>query len=217
VFFFGLFSKRNILKKKGGFVLMTRKLFLAGILIFCFLMVFACGGLRFSEMDPDAKDFHPKTIAVFPVQVGPYEEARTAVETIVADVLVEEKWFTEVVDTENLNRQILSKEELRNAMTEYLSKLDKLNFSDPDLSRKIGEMIKADAFLFVSVDIWSYTMEKDDKVGKVSMVMRLYEASTGKRMWKGGQHKAETYLLIKPELSSVARKVVRDMINEMPH
>ncbi len=196
---------------------MTRKLFLTGNLILCFLVLAACGSLRFSQKDPDANDFHPKAIAVFPVHVGSYEEARPVIEKLVADILIEKKWFTDVIDTENLKRQILSNEELRNAMTEYLSKLNTLNFSDPDLSRKIGEMTKVDAFLLVFVDTWSYTVEKDDKVGKVNMGMTLYEASTGKRMWKASHNRAETYLLIKPELFSVARKVARDMINEMPH
>lgn len=196
---------------------MARKLFVICNLILCFLVLEACGGLRFSQVDPEAKDFHPRGIAVFPVHVGPYEEARPVVEKLVADVLIERKWFANVVDTENLNRQIVSNDELRNAMTEYLSKLNTLNFSDPDLSRKIGEMTKVDAFLLVSVDTWSYMVEKDDKVGKVSMVMKLYEASTGKMMWKGGHHRAESYILIKPDLSAIARKVARDMINEMPH
>lgn len=196
---------------------MARKLFVMCNLILCFLALVACGGLRFSQVDSEAKDFHPKVIVVFPVHVGPYEEAREAVEKIVADVLIEKKWFANVIDTENLNRQILSNEELRNAMTAYLSKLNALTFSDPDLSRKIGELAKVDAFLLVSIDTWNYTVEKDDKVGKVSMVIKLYEASTGKIMWKAGHHRAESYILIKPDLSAVARKVARDMINEMPH
>ena len=196
---------------------MARKLFIICNLILCFFVLVACGSLRFYQVDPEAKDFHPKGIAIFPVHVGPYEEARLVTEKIIADVLIEKKWFTNVIDTENLNRQILSNEELRNAMTAYLSKLNTLNFSDPGLSRKIGELTKVDAFLLVSVDTWSYTVEKDDKVGKVSMGMTLYEASTGKRMWKVGHDRAESYILIKPDLSAVARKVARDMVNEMPH
>jgi hypothetical protein len=196
---------------------MARKLFVICNLILCFFVLAACGSLRFSQVDPEAKDFHPKLIAIFPVHAGPYEEARQVTEKIVADVLIEKKWFTNVIDTENLNREILSNEELRNAMTAYLSKLNTLAFSDPDLSRKIGEMAKVDAFLMVSVDTWNYTVEKDDKVGKVGMVIKLYEASTGKIMWKAGHHRAESYILIKPDLSAVARKVARDIVSEMPH
>ncbi|OGP91592.1 MAG: hypothetical protein A2031_07245 [Deltaproteobacteria bacterium RBG_19FT_COMBO_43_11] len=196
---------------------MARKLFVICNLILCFLMLTACVSLRFSQVDPEAKDFHPKGVAVFPVHVGPYEEAKPIVEKIVVDVLIEKKWFANVINTENLNRQIISNEELRNAMTEFLSKLNTLNFSDPDLSRKIGELAKVDAFLLVSVDTWSYMVVKDDEVGKVSMIMTLYEASTGKRMWRVGHDRAESYILIKPDLSAVARKVARDMVNEMPH
>jgi hypothetical protein len=196
---------------------MIRKLFVICILIICILSTIACGSLRFSQLAPEAKDFHPRKVAVFPVDVGNYEEARGVVEKIVAGVLVEKKWFADVTDTESLNRQILVNEELRKAIMEYLSKLNTLNFSDPDLSKKIGELAKVDAFLLVSVDTWNYAVEKDKKVAKVSMGMKLYEASTGKMMWKAGHHIAESYMLIKPDLSKVARDVARDMVKEMPH
>lgn len=196
---------------------MARKLFVICTLILCFLALIACGGLRFSQVDPEAKDFHPKGIAIFPVHVGPYEEARGAVEKLVADVLIDKKWFTNVVDTENLNRQILSNEELRNAMTAYISKLNTLTFSDPDLSNKIGELAKVDAFLLVSIDSWNYAVEKDKKVAKVSMVMKLYEASTGKWIWKAGHQIADSYTFFKPDLAKVARNVVSEMVGYMPH
>ncbi len=119
---------------------MIRKLFVIYILAICILSAIACGSLRFSQLAPEAKDFHPQKVAVFPVDVGNYEEARGVIEKIVAGVLVEKKWFADVTDTENFNRQILANEELRKAIMEYLSKLNTLNFSDPDLSRKIGEI-----------------------------------------------------------------------------
>ena len=195
---------------------MIKKLFVICVLIICILSAIACGSLRFSQLAPEAKDFHPQKVAVFPVDVGNYEEARGVVEKIVAGVLIEKKWFADVTDTESLNRQILVNEELRKAIMEYLSKLNTLNFSDPDLSRKIGELAKVDSFLLVSVDTWNYAVEKDKKVAKVSMGMKLYETATGKMMWKAGHHIAETYILIKPELSKVARSVVRDMVDYMP-
>jgi hypothetical protein len=196
---------------------MVTKLFVKCILLFLILTTIACGGLRYSQVDPTAKDFHPQRIAIFPVvDVGTYEEARGDVEQIVAGVLIEKKWFADVTDTASLNRQIQANEELRKAMTDYLLKLRSLTFSDPDLSRKIGELAKVDAFLLISVDSWNYTVENKDKVAKVSIGMRLIETSTGKIMWKAGHHIAETYILLKPELSKVARGVVRDMVDYMP-
>ena len=196
---------------------MATKLFVKCILLFLILTTIACGGLRYSQVDPNAKDFHPQRIAIFPVvDVGTYEEARGDVEQIVAGVLIEKKWFVDVTDTASLNRQIQANEELRKAMTDYLLKLRSLTFSDPDLSRKIGELAKVDAFLLISVDSWNYTVENKDKVAKVSIGMKFIEASTGKTMWKAGQHKSESYMLLKPELSKVARGVVRDMVDYMP-
>ena len=187
------------------------------ILVSLALILGACGGLRFSQLDPSAKDFHPKRIVVFPADVGTYEEARNPIDQIVPGVLMDKKWFTDITDTASLNRQIQANDELRKAMTEYLSKLQTLNFSDAALSKKIGELTKADAFLLVAVDYWNYTVEKDKKLAKVSVGLKLIDAATGKIMWKAGHHLAESYLLLKPELSKVARSVVGDLVGEMPH
>jgi hypothetical protein len=197
---------------------MSKKLLRICALAIVILTLSACGGLRYSQVFPEAKDFHPRKIVIFPVEiVGSNEEARGSVEQIVAGVLAEKKWFADIMDTETLNRQLLANNELRKIMTDYLTKLRTVNFSDPDLSKKIGELTKADAFLLVSVDTWNYTVEKGDKVGKVSLGMQFYEAATGKIMWKAGHQIADSYMLLKPSLPKVARNVVIEMIAYMPH
>jgi len=196
---------------------MMKNFFIRFILIMAVLSLVACGGLRFSQLDPAAKDYHPKRIAVFPADVGNYEEARNHIEQIVPGVLMEKKWFSDITDTASLNRQIQANEELRKTTTDYLSKLQTLNYSDPALSKKIGALIKTDAFLLVSVDYWNYTVEKDKKMAKVSIGLKLIDAETGKIMWKAGHHLGDSYMLIKPELSDVARSVVKDIVSEMPH
>jgi hypothetical protein len=199
---------------------MTRKLFTRYILAVLVLTTVACSGLRFSQLAPEAKDFHPRKVAVFPIEVWNHKEmtdSRSVVEQMVAGSLVEKKLFDNVMDTENLNRQVSANEDLRKVMTEYLSKLRLLNFSDPDLSKKIGELTKTDAFLLVSVDDWEYFVERDEKLAKVGITMELYDVSTGKLMWKAGHTIKNDYMLIKPELPKIARDVVRKMINYMPH
>ncbi len=197
---------------------MARKLSVICGLMFLILSLAACGGLRFSQVSPEAKDFHPQAVAIFPVEIaGNNEEARGTVEQIVAGVLAEKKLYPDIVDTESLNRQLLANEDLRKAMVDYLSKLKTVNFSDPDLSKKMGTLAKIEGFLLVTVDTWSYTVEKGDKVGKVSLGMKLYEAATGKVMWKAGHQIAKSYILIKPDLPDIARDVVREMADYMPH
>jgi len=200
-----------------GVTLMMGKFFTRFILFIAVLSTIACGGLRFSQLDPAAKDYHPKRIAVFPADVGTYEEARNSIEQIVPGVLMEKKWFSDITDTASLNRQIQANDELRKTMTDYLSKLQTLNYSDPALSKKIGELTKTDGFLLVSVDYWNYTVEKDKKLAKVSVGLKLIDAENGKIMWKAGHDLAESYMLLKPELSKVARSVVIDLVKEMPH
>jgi len=196
---------------------MIRKFLTRFILAIAVLSAIGCGGLRFSQLDPAAKDYHPRRVAVFPADVGTYEEARNHIEQIVPGVLMDKKWFSDITDTASLNRQIQANEALRKATTDYLSKLQTLNYSDPALSKKIGELTKTDAFLLVAVDYWNYTVEKDKKLAKVSVGLKLIDAETGKMMWKAGHHVADSYMLIKPDLSDVARSVVKEMVSEMPH
>jgi len=204
-------------KQKKGVRIMMKKWCARFLLVVAVLSVIGCGGLRYSQLDPAAKDYHPKRIAVFPADVGTYEEARNAVEQIVPGVLMDKKWFTDVIDTPTLQRQIQSNEELRKISVDYISKLQTLNYSDPVLSKRIGELTKTDGFLLVAVDYWNYTVEKDKKLAKVSIGLKLIDPATGKIMWKAGHHLGESYMLIKPDLPDVARNVVKDMVNEMPH
>lgn len=196
---------------------MTRKTFLLPVTMLLLLALFGCGGIRYSQVAPEAKDFHPKRIGVLSADVGTYEEARGVIDQIIAGVLIDTKWFTDVVAADVINKQMQSSEELRKVFLDYISKLRAVNYSDPDLSRKLGEMIKVDAFLLVNVDYWNYTKENDDKVGKVVMGVKMIDAASGKIMWIAGHHEVAAYILMKPALPDVAKSLVKRMIKEMPH
>lgn len=185
--------------------------------VFLVLLLAGCGGLRYSQVSPEAKDFHPQRIGVLPVDAGTYEEARGAADEVIAAVLVNRKWFTDVVAADAIGRQVQSNEDLRKALLDYLTKLKTVNFSDPALSRRIGELCRVDAFLVTSVDYWNYTMEGEKKVGKVGLSLKMVEASTGKVMWKAAHHETSRYYLIKPDLKGVAESLFKTMIEEMPH
>jgi hypothetical protein len=209
-----------VVQGRKGLKIMRKKLFVKFILLIFILTTTACSELRFSQLAPETKDFHPQKVAVFPVEMVSSEGTKSVkgeVEQIIAGSLIEKKWFASVMGTESLNSQLLANEELNKAMTEYLSKLQTVNFSDPDLSKKIGELLKVDAFLMSSVDTWDYTVEKDKKLAVVGMTMKLYEASTGQLMWKAGYDIKEDYMVIRPALTKVARDVARKMISYMPH
>jgi hypothetical protein len=198
---------------------MINKCFVKYILIIFILTTVSCVGLHFNQLAPEAIDFHPQRIALFPIEVWNHKEAdsRTVVEQIVAGSLIDKRLFFNVTDVENLQKKVLANKELRKAKDEYLSKLRLLGFSDPDLSRKFGELTEVDAFLLLSVDEWKYTAQGDKKMAEVGLTMEMYDVATGKLMWKAHHAITNDYLLIQPELPAVARDVVNKMVYYMPH
>ena len=187
-----------------------------GMVVLALFLLSACGGLRYSQVAPEAKNFHPKKVAILPADVGTYEEARGTVEQIFTGVLVDKKWFTDVVDATTIGNQLQSNEEYKRALLDYLVKLKTINASDGELSKKIGEASQVDAFFVINVDFWNYTKENDKKLGKVGLGIKMIEASTGKIMWKAGHHQAESYMLIKPDLADIAKDLIKTMVGEMP-
>jgi len=187
------------------------------VIFFLGLLLFGCSGIRYSEVAPEAKDFHPGRIGVLPVDVGTYTEAKGVIDRIVADVLTDKAWFTDVVAAETINKQVLSSEETGKAFLDYISKLKTVSYSDPELSRKIGELLKIDAFLMVDLTYWNYTKTEDNKVAKVEAGIRMINANTGQIIWKAHHYEMEEYRFMKPQLPDVARTLMKKMIGEMPH
>ena len=165
---------------------MAQKIFAKCILIIFVFLTVACGGLHFNQLSPEAKNIHPRRIAVFPVQVWNHKEvdSRAIVEQIVAESLVKKQFFENVMTAETLRQKVQENEELRNLKTEYLAKLQMLNFSDPDLIRRIGDLMNIDSFLLLSVDEWKYYAEGDKKMAEVGLSMAMYDIATGKVIWK---------------------------------
>ena len=134
-----------------------------------------------------------------------------------ADVLAKKGWFTGVETADVVKKIFDVNEEFKKVYTEYTMKLKTVSFSDPDLSKKIGETIPTDAFLLVTIDYWNYAVVGADKVAKVGLGMMLVDTATGKVIWKAAHEKVREYKFIKPELADVAKSLVKDMISQMPH
>jgi hypothetical protein len=189
----------------------------ATVLAVLLLSIPSCGGLRYSQISPEAKDFHPRRIAILPADVTTFPEAKGVIDRLFAGLVNDKGWFSSVIGGETFGGRLETDAELRQAASEYLAKLDKVSFSDPALSSRIGVLIDVEALLLVRVDYWNYTTEKDNKVGKVSLSITLIEAKTGKTVWTAIHHRISDYVIIKPDLPDVARDLIREMIGYMPH
>lgn len=187
------------------------------LLIWLLIALGGCSGIRYSEVAPAARDFHPRTIALLSLDVVVQEEARAALDRLVTNKLTEKRYFQKVLSAETVQGLFLKDEKLRQEAAAYLGKLEAVNFSDSDLSRKIGKSLGVDALLLVDLDYWYYTKEAGRNVAKVGMGMRLVNAESGLVIWKAGHGLAPDYVFMKPDLSSIAAEVVKQMIGAMPH
>ena len=192
--------------------------FCAGLLTAMILSIIACGGsIRYAESDPDMKDFHSRTIGLLSVDVGTYGEARGVIDELIIADLIDRHWFATVLTSDTLKNQLKNDQELQKSMADYLLKLNTVNYSDPALSRQIGNALKIEAFLIVTVDSWNYTTEKQEKVAKAGLSMKLIDAATGRIVWKAGHNIVKEYTFLKPDLKDLGESVVNAMIGAMPH
>jgi hypothetical protein len=188
----------------------------AVVLALLLLDILGCGELRYSQISPEAKDFHPQRIALLPADTTAFGEAKGHIDRLLTEVLAQKQWFADIVGGEAIGRRLETDAELRGAVTEYLGKLDKLSFSDPELSGRIGALTRTDALLLTRVNFWNYTVQDDTKVAKVSLGMVMIEAKTGKTIWTATHQRVSEYMIIKPDLPDVARGLIREMIGYMP-
>jgi PBP1b-binding outer membrane lipoprotein LpoB len=188
------------------------------VLAFLLLSIPGCGGgLRYSQVAPEAKDFHPRRVAALPADTTAFPEAKGVIDRLFAEALSEQKWFTAVVGGEEIGRRLKTDTELRQVTEDYLAKREKVSYSDSALSGRIGVLTDAEALLFVRVDYWNYTTENDKKVGKVNLSIEMIEAQTGKILWTAVHQRISDYMIIKPELHDMAKGLIREMIGYMPH
>lgn len=176
----------------------------------------ACTDLRFSKVTPEAKNFHPQKVGIVLVDIGSYEEAKGKIDQIIAEFLLDKEWFRSV-ETFDKYKQLQSNGELSRFAANYLAKLKAVNYSDSELSKKIGEAWNVEGLLIVTVEYLNYTQEKGKKIAKASLGMKMIETQTGSIVWQAAHHIAKRYTFFAPPLADVAKDVVKDMLREMPH
>lgn len=186
-------------------------------LLFVFASFLAgCGGLNFSQVSPDAKDFSPSSIAVLPATVGEFESSRSVIDDLASRKLLETGLFNEVKDSATIKNQVAGSSEIASSMEGYIQRLNTLGISDANVSTKLKDALHADAFFLAYVTSWGYGRQGGDKVARVGLGIRLINPSNGTIVWKANHELVEEYWMIKPDLGKLAEKLLSEMFEEMP-
>lgn len=189
-----------------------------GFVSLIFILVVAsigCDAARYGRVAPDGQEFARGRLGIFPAEVGRNEEARETIEKTLTELMKDRKTFQEVLNPPVLINDSKTGEK-QQLVSEYMRKLLILNFSDPEMSKGIGEALGLDALLFSRVEYWGYSKDKDKDIAKIGMGLILIEAKTGAVLWRAVQYQTREFLLIKPALTEVTRDLLKRMINEMP-
>lgn len=191
---------------------------LASAIMFVLIAALAgCAGLNFSQTSPEAKDFHPKTIAVLPATIGEHESARDVAEAVVAKKLSESMWYEAVVDSAAVKKMITESKELGDNVQNYIQQVNTLGTSDAALTQKLRDGLQVDALLLTSVTAWEYGRMEGNKVAKAGLGLKLVDAATGVIVWKANHELIDEYLAVKPSLDRLAEKLMKRLMKEMPH
>ncbi len=175
----------------------------------------ACGGLIEVWEGPAIESFKPKTIAVLPPIVGPYEGARAPSQSVLATALGKSGRYQMIVGQESVN-MAFSTQEGSDLLAAYYSKLETTGQSDKDMAIKVGQLVQADAVLVPKVNNWEYGRAEGDNFGKVGLGLRLIDTSNGSVVWKGRHEKIETYMVFKPALKDIAEDLSHYIVKYLP-
>lgn len=188
---------------------------LAGILGVGLLALTGCGGLQEIWEGPTAGTFKPKTVAVLPSMVGPYEGAREVSQQALVSALRKTGRYETVIGPDQVNAAFANKD-AGDLLAAYYSKLDTTGQSDPGMANKLGQLVQADALVVPKVNNWEYGRAEGDNFGKVGFGLRLIDAGTGAIVWKGRHDKVKTYMVFKPALTDIADDLAETMVKYMP-
>lgn len=179
-------------------------------------IITGCAGVNFSQVNPDAKDFHPKSIAVMPATVGEYESSRDVVEQVISSSLLKTGYFENVVDSTNVKAQIAASTDLANDVSAFIQKLNTIGLSDGAAAAKIKTAVNTEALFLTYVTSWGYGRSEGNKVARVGLGVKLVNAESGQLVWKANHEIVEDYTLMKPNLDKMAKEVMQVLLKEMP-
>jgi hypothetical protein len=177
-----------------------------------------CAKLNYSQLAPNADQFHPKSVAVLPVTVGSYQQAADVMNRVIPNTLENAKMFELVVDPVMVRNKMASDTTLQDTIVDYIAKLNTLGISDPEKSRLIGSAYNVESFIVVNLSDWSRSTISGNDVYRVSFDIKYVDAASGTIIWRAGHERTETdtSIFTDPSLSEIAQELAEFIFSFMP-
>ena len=176
-----------------------------------------CSGINYSQVAPESKSFHPRSVAVLPASIGEYESAREIVESAVSVKLVKTKWFSNVADASTIRARITQSPDISESAGKYIQQLNTLGVSDPVLAGRLREELNADALFLTYVTSWGYGRQDGNKVARVGLGVKVIDTRNGSVVWRANHELIEEYTIFKPALPKMTDELLSLLLKEMPH
>jgi hypothetical protein len=187
------------------------------LVLFLSVVLAACGGLQDTWESPGAEGFRPTSIAVLPPIEGSFAGSREGAYAAVASALKKSGRYPTAIEPEAVTGAITSSNEVREALTRYISTFETAGVSEKESAGRLGQALKTQALVIVKVSAWEYLKIDGTKYGRVGLELRLIDAQRGTLVWKGRHERKESYTFFKPNLNEIAEDVAQYIVKYMPH
>lgn len=186
-------------------------------LVLCFVSLSGCGGGLLEIWEgPGAKVFRPQSIAALPPMASQYDSAREDIQEVLAASLIKGGRIERVVHAEQITDIFQSSKEAFDTLVFYFSRLEMTGQSDKDSAIKLGKALNVESFLILRINSWEYARKDGDNVGRVGLMLRLIDATTGATIWKARHEKTQSYMFSRPNLKDIAAELTDEMVKYMP-
>lgn len=181
-----------------------------------------CGcvqSLNYSQGGNGATAFSPHTLAVLPVAaLGNFDHdaASELIGRILPDELGKQLLAVTVSDPAIVKSQMANNEQLRDAVTKFILTLQTTGVADAGLSKKIGELLHADAFVFCDVSAYGISNAYGRNFGSASISIKIFDSASGNAVWSAGHRVDEPFMIVPPSMERLNRNLIDFIISFMP-
>ena len=180
---------------------------LAGLAL---LLACAAGGLGCSR-DPDPMPYAIESLAVMPCELRPYDRVGAAIAGDQITAALQAGTTFRIVPVQSVAR-ILGDPSGIQLRERFRTQALAVGMIEPALSLNVAQRVGSSGLLFTAISCGL----RGQAAGDVSIVMSVFEASTGYRVWTNNRRRAFQGAPGEPAFVQVVGAMIEDIVANMP-